>query len=308
MRFDFMSSSSIRSLCQIALFAAIIAVCSQIQIPLTVPFTMQTFAVFSALAILGGKNGTISILIYIALGAIGVPVFAGFSGGIGVLFGTTGGYILGFLFSGLLYWLITHFLGTKLPVMIAAMALGLIVCYTFGTVWFIQVYTSKVESIGLMAALGWCVFPFILPDCVKIALAILIAKRLPKRFVYQSVATKKDAGYMENLILSCHDCNHNKNSFWIEKEEMDTLNPDGEKIKNVFIRDDKYYIRINDEFKENTTIEGFYNKLCLGSELHRLDYLIMNIIGLQRSCEDNSDLYVGLGKILDTIREKRNIM
>ena len=192
--------------------------------------------------------------------------------------------------------------------MIAAMALGLIVCYTFGTVWFIQVYTSKVESIGLMAALGWCVFPFILPDCIKIALAILIAKRLPKRFVYQGVATKKDAGYMGNLILSCHDCNHNKNSFWIEKEEMDTLNPDGEKIKNVFIRDDKYYIRINDEFKENTTIEGFYNKLCLGSELHRLDYLIMNIIGLQRYCEDNSDLYVGLGKILDIIREKRNIM
>ena len=84
MRFDFMSSSSIRSLCQIALFAAIIAVCSQIQIPLTVPFTMQTFAVFSALAILGGKNGTISILIYIALGAIGVlylqvsPAVSGF--------------------------------------------------------------------------------------------------------------------------------------------------------------------------------------------------------------------------------------
>ena len=113
---------------------------------------------------------------------------------------------------------------------------------------------------------------------------------------------------MRNLILSCHDCNHNKNSFWIEKEEMDTLNQDGEKIKNVFIRDDKYYIRINDEFKKNTTIEGFYNKHCLGSELHRLDYLIMNIIGLQRYCEDNSDLYVGLGKILDIIRKKRNIM
>ena len=54
---------------------------------------------------------------------------------------------------------------------------------------------------------------------------------------------------MGNLILSCHDCNHNKNSFWIEKEEMDTLNPDGEKIKNVFIRDDKYYIRINEVFQ-----------------------------------------------------------
>ncbi|MDD7294522.1 MAG: biotin transporter BioY [Oscillospiraceae bacterium] len=178
-----MSSSSIRSLCQIALFAALIAVCSQIQIPMTVPFTMQTFAVFSALAILGGKNGTISILIYIALGAVGIPVFAGFSGGIGVLFGTTGGYIIGFLFTGLIYWLLTHFFGTKLPIMIPALALGLIVCYAFGTAWFMLVYTRKVETIGLATALGWCVFPFILPDCVKLALAILIAKRLPKRLV-----------------------------------------------------------------------------------------------------------------------------
>ena len=62
------------------------------------------------------------------------------------------------------------------------------------------------------------------------------------------------------------------------------------------------------EFKKNATIERFYNKLCLGSELHRLDYLIMNTIGLQRSCENDSDLYVGLGKILDVIRQKRNIM
>ena len=187
------SKSNVLSLVYMAMFVAIITVCAQIQIPMTVPFTLQTLGIFMAAAMLGWKRGLISVAVYVLLGAIGVPVFAGFSGGIGVLFGTTGGYILGFLFSGLLYWLITHFLGTKLPVMIAAMALGLIVCYTFGTVWFIQVYTSKVESIGLMAALGWCVFPFILPDCVKIALAILIAKRLPKRFVYQGVATKKDA-------------------------------------------------------------------------------------------------------------------
>ena len=72
---------------QIALFAAIIAVCSWIQIPMTVPFTMQTFAVFCALATLGGKGGTISILIYIVLGAVGVPIFAGFTGGIGILCG-----------------------------------------------------------------------------------------------------------------------------------------------------------------------------------------------------------------------------
>ena len=152
---------------QIALFAAIIAVCSWIQIPMTVPFTMQTFAVFCALATLGGKGGTISILIYIVLGAVGVPVFAGFTGGIGILFGTTGGYIIGFLFTGLLYWLM----------------LGLAVCYAFGTAWFMIVYAKDSGSVGLLTALGWCVFPFILPDCVKMALAILIGKRLPKRLI-----------------------------------------------------------------------------------------------------------------------------
>lgn len=168
---------------QIALFAAIIAICSWIQIPLTVPFTLQTFAVFCTLGILGGKNGTISVLLYIILGAVGVPVFAGFSGGVGVLLGTTGGYIIGFLFTALLYWAITHFFGDKLPVMIIAMALGLVVCYAFGTVWFMLVYARTTGAVGLMTALGWCVFPFILPDCVKIALAILLAKRIPKHLV-----------------------------------------------------------------------------------------------------------------------------
>ena len=168
---------------QIALFAAIIAICSWIQIPLTVPFTLQTFAVFCTLGILGGKNGTISVLLYIILGAVGVPVFAGFSGGVGVLLGTTGGYIIGFLFTALLYWAITHFFGNKLPVMILAMALGLVVCYAFGTAWFMLVSARTTGAVGLMTALGWCVFPFILPDCVKIALAILLAKRIPKHLV-----------------------------------------------------------------------------------------------------------------------------
>lgn len=168
---------------QIALFAAIIAICSWIQIPLTVPFTLQTFAVFCTLGILGGKNGTISVLLYIILGAVGVPVFAGFSGGVGILLGTTGGYIIGFLFTALLYWVITHFFGDKLPVMILAMALGLVVCYAFGTAWFMLVYARTTGAVGLMTALGWCVFPFILPDCVKIALAILLAKRIPKHLV-----------------------------------------------------------------------------------------------------------------------------
>lgn len=163
-----------------ALMAVIIAVCSWISIPTTVPFTLQTFGVFMAVGLLGGRKGTISVLVYILLGAVGVPVFAGFSSGIGVLFGTTGGYIVGFLLSGLVYWAMTAAFGEKLPIMIIAMVLGLLVCYAFGTAWFMIVYAKNTEPIGLMTALGWCVFPFIIPDCIKIALAVVLTKQLKK--------------------------------------------------------------------------------------------------------------------------------
>lgn len=163
-----------------ALMAVIIAVCSWISIPTTVPFTLQTFGVFMAVGLLGGKKGTISVLVYILLGAVGVPVFAGFSSGIGVLLGTTGGYIVGFLLSGLIYWAMTTAFGEKLPIMIIAMVIGLFVCYAFGTAWFMIVYAKNTAPIGLMTALGWCVFPFIIPDCIKIALAVVLTKQLKK--------------------------------------------------------------------------------------------------------------------------------
>lgn len=175
-----MSSSSIRSLCQIALFAAIIAVCSQIQIPLTVPFTMQTFAVFSALAILGGKNGTISILIYIALGAIGVPVFAGFSGGLAVILGSTGGYIIGFIFTALIVGFVSDKFKGKLIPLIISMVIGILVCYAFGTAWFAVVYNRANEPASLATILGWCVTPFLIPDAVKIVIAAVLTNRLKK--------------------------------------------------------------------------------------------------------------------------------
>ena len=86
-----------------------------------VPFTMQTFAVFLALGLLGGRRGTYAVLVYLLLGMIGIPVFSGFRGGPGVLLGTTGGYILGFLGSALVYWLMTARLGTRTWVRVAAM-------------------------------------------------------------------------------------------------------------------------------------------------------------------------------------------
>lgn len=162
------------------LFAALTAVCSWITIPTTVPFTMQTFAVFCTLAILGGKWGTASVLVYLLVGFAGMPVFSGFAGGISALFTASGGYLAGFLFMGLTYWAITSAFGNRLLVTVIGLTAGLLVCYVFGTAWFVLVY-SKSEPVGILTALSWCVFPFIIPDGLKMALAVTIAARV-RRF------------------------------------------------------------------------------------------------------------------------------
>ena len=161
-----------------AMFVAIITVCAQIQIPMTVPFTLQTLGIFMAAAMLGWKRGLISVAVYVLLGAIGVPVFAGFSGGIGVLGGPTGGYIIGFLFTALIVGLMTDFLGRKLWVLAVSMVAGLAVCYLFGTIWL-----SMQLNIGFVAGLGVGVFPYIPGDLVKIAIACIIGPKIRRAVV-----------------------------------------------------------------------------------------------------------------------------
>ena len=175
-----MKNNKTRNLVLVSLFAALIAVCSWISIPSAVPFTLQTMAVFLAVGLLGGKLGTLCVLIYILLGAVGLPVFAGFKGGIGALVGTTGGYILGFLLSALLMWAMEKWIGKKNWVLLVSMILGLLVCYAFGTAWFLAVYTTQVGAMTLSGALMACVVPFLLPDCLKIALAILLSRKVSK--------------------------------------------------------------------------------------------------------------------------------
>ena len=164
----------------IAVFAVIMAICFWISIPAAVPFTLQTFGVFIAVGVLGGKRGSLSVLVFILLGAIGIPVFANFSGGIGVLAGPTGGYIIGFLFSALLMWAMEKLPGKKSVMQIVSMIAGLIVCYAFGTVWFVIVYGRMNGPIGFTAALASCVVPFIIPDIIKIALAYVLSRKLRK--------------------------------------------------------------------------------------------------------------------------------
>ena len=163
-----------------ALFAALIAVCAWISIPATVPFTLQTFAIFAALGLLGGKSGTVAVAVYLLLGAIGVPVFAGFQGGIGALLGTTGGYLLGFLLTALIVWGMEARFGSKTGVFLLSAVLGMLVCYAFGTAWYLVVYARTKGAISLATALGWCVVPFLIPDAVKIALAVLLRGRLKR--------------------------------------------------------------------------------------------------------------------------------
>ncbi len=164
----------------IGIFTVLIAICSWISIPMEVPFTLQTFAVFLAVAVLGGRRGTLSVVVYVLLGAIGVPVFAGFTGGLGIIMNNTGGYIIGFIFSALAMWLIESLFGKKIWVQGISMVVGLLICYAFGTVWFMLVYMRNTGAVGLMTVLGWCVIPFIIPDVVKIVLALALSKTLKK--------------------------------------------------------------------------------------------------------------------------------
>ena len=161
----------------VGLFAALICVCAWISIPLTVSITLQTFAVCLTAGLLGWKRGTLTVVVYIFLGMVGLPVFTGFKNGVAAVAGPTGGYIIGFIFTALIVGLAVDKLGKKLWVNILFMALGIAVCYLFGTVWFVIAY-----KVSFASALSTCVVPFLLPDAVKIALAAVLVNRL-KKFV-----------------------------------------------------------------------------------------------------------------------------
>ena len=157
--------------------AALMAICSWISVPAAVPFTLQTFGVFLSAGLIGGKRGTAAVAVYLLLGSAGLPVFAGFTGGIGHITGPTGGYLVGFLFTALVMWLAEHFFGRSMHVLVLSMIAGLAVCYAFGTAWFV-ISGAKGNGPGIMAALSLCVLPYIIPDAIKIALAAQLTRRL----------------------------------------------------------------------------------------------------------------------------------
>ena len=179
------SDAHIRELVQIALFAALIAVCSWIVVPVPapgVPFTLQVFAVCMALRVLGGRKGTLCVAVYLLMGAVGAPVFSSFRGGIGALVGVTGGYLVGFAVMGLVYWLFEVVIPCdRYWANAGKLFLSLLSCYLFGTVWYMIFYAGSGHPVGFGAALMLCVVPYLLPDALKILLALKIADMLQKR-------------------------------------------------------------------------------------------------------------------------------
>ena len=177
----------------IAVSVALNVVCAWLTVPSVVPFTMQTFGIFFVLCFLGGARGTAVVAIYLGMGMLGLPVFSGFHGGIAALMGPTGGYLIGFLASALIYWLGATLLRKKATIVWAQAVLcvvGLAACYLLGTVWFIYVYRA-VDSWS--KALMLCVVPYLLPDALKIALAIFLAATLSRILpqVAHPISTRK---------------------------------------------------------------------------------------------------------------------
>lgn len=176
------SRLSVQDMCKIALSTAIIVVMAQISIPmpLGVPMTMQTFAITFVAIVLGARNSAISSLIYILLGAIGIPVFANFSGGFDKVIGPTGGFIISFPIMALIIGIGTDcYMKNKkksfIPMLVGILG-GTIINYIVGVLWFCFAMDSSVK-----VAFNACVLPFIPTAIIKAILAVIIG--LPVRKV-----------------------------------------------------------------------------------------------------------------------------
>lgn len=160
----------------IALMTAVTCVLGPLSIPLPfspVPISLTNFAVFLAIFILGMKNGTISFIIYLLLGAVGVPVFSSFRGGLQVLAGPTGGYLIGFIFLALIMGFALDHFDRKLVPTIIGMIIGMAVCYAFGTVWL-----AKLLSLSFKEGLMMGVIPYLPGDAAKIIIAAIVGPKL----------------------------------------------------------------------------------------------------------------------------------
>lgn len=179
------NSQKTKAMVLCAFFAALTGVFSAISIPLPftpVPINLATLSVFLAGGLLGSKRGSLAMTVYVLLGVIGLPVFSGFTSGVGILVGPTGGYIAGYILAAFIVGITQELIRKKgfacrffsfdLPIVFSLIA-GLLGCYALGTFWFMQV-----TGTGLVASLSMCVVPFLIGDALKIITATILIKKL----------------------------------------------------------------------------------------------------------------------------------
>lgn len=168
-----------RTITLVGMFAAVMCVLSPITIPMTpVPITLATLAVYIIGSLFDYKRAPLIVIIYILLGAIGMPVFSNGNGGAAVLLGPTGGYIFGYIICAVVQSILVTIFKSKKWMHPVAMVAGTILLYIFGTAWFLfYMNVNKGIDYSLAKALMVCVVPFLLGDSIKIVVSTLIGVR-----------------------------------------------------------------------------------------------------------------------------------
>ena len=176
-----MTKAYVKNMVLCSFGAVLMCICSWIMVPfIPVPFTMQSFGVFFAVLVLGEKRGTLSVLLYILLGLVGVPVFSGFGSGLGALSGYSGGFIIGFLVECVICLIAVRLAGDSEKVRLTALGTGQLCCYSLGWLWFVCLSRLSGSGAGWLGALSVTVLPFVIPDGIKLFLALLLSRRLKK--------------------------------------------------------------------------------------------------------------------------------
>ena len=174
-------NDKIKNVIIIGINVCILTVCSWIKIPFVIPITLQTLGVYLICGIYDFKISFTSLIIYIILGLLGLPVFSSFQGGVGIILGPTGGYILSFIFVPLILEFFRKFLNSNEFILLGlSLLLSQIVIYLIGTLWFVFVYLESNNEYTFMSALITTVLPFLIFDIIKMIVSNIVIIRIKK--------------------------------------------------------------------------------------------------------------------------------
>lgn len=177
------SRKHMQNLTTVALMTAVMCILSPISFAVgPVPISLGTFVLYLCVYMFGAWKSTASVCVYLIMGFAGVPVFVGYTAGVGKLLGPTGGYLVGYIFVTLIGGLMLDKIKRNLWLGILWLVVSTVVLYAFGTVWYLFLMGGSVKH-----ALMICVVPFIPLDCVKIAAAVFVGDAARKRLLRAGV-------------------------------------------------------------------------------------------------------------------------